>query len=224
MVVDNIVNPHMSTEVGGRSLCICWFCGHSSIHFREGKSIGEMVYSSDIHISSELASEEGAPLTEQHFETLRSAVKICNDCFDRLAESVGPLPADYLRQHARRKELQEWETADTDTHLFPWQNREFPYGCWLTGLPDIGVKSRFSSLPLGHLYECGFRFSGQLSFGKREASLLIDRFAQNEQGVHIPSGFVDHVRDSIYVDDDSFAFRLAGLKAAIFDVAIVYVK
>lgn len=199
---------------------LCWFCGEYKFPVLHGKSIGEMVYSSEIHMSQELDGTDCAP-QEHHFAAVfQSCSIICFDCIRRFLAKSPVLDAAYVERHRENYSEQLAEVASTDTGLLSWREKHFPYGCWLSGYPDIGVDKKLWSLTMSELYSRGFRLSGRIVLGEWEFNRFLDRFSVDKD-VPLPSGFVDHFTKHIHLIDSAYYQRMATIRAVVFDVSIV---
>ena|GEM_PF-7016878 len=201
---------------------LCWYCGQYRMKVVPGGlSIGEMVYSSNIINSRALVDDPFAARQEHHDAARKSNCVMCYKCLERYAFEIGTLDKEYVEQHVSNEERQEIEIVDTDTFLLPWEEKKFPFGCWLYQYPDIDVRKKFWSLSLAELYIRGFRLAGEVWFGNWEADQLLTKFTATGESVAVPEEFIEHVVATIHVDDSSFPERLAHLRAVAFDVSIM---
>lgn len=200
---------------------LCWYCGQYRMKVVPGRSIGEMVYSSHIHNSRELADGTVQDCQDHHDAAMKSTCVMCYECLQSYAFEIGALDSEYVEHHLANNESQNCEVVDSDTHLLPLQEKKFPFGCWLYQYPDIDVRKKFWSLSLAELYIRGFRLAGEVWFGNWEADQLLTKFAATGESVAVPEGFIEHVAATIHVDDSSFPGRLARLRAVAFDVSIM---
>lgn len=199
---------------------LCWFCGRKSAFTERGLSVGEIAYSSNIHVSSALAGDESAVLQPWHIATLEDGCVMCRECIRNRSRSIGELSTEYVQCHLANEKDQRDEIADTDTHLLSWRDKRYPFGCWLCGFPDIGVRQKFWSLTMGELFLLGFRLHGRISLGAWEAGLLLEKFIQNDAPAVAPKGFADHVQKMIQVECPTFANEFAKLRAVVFDISV----
>lgn len=219
------MNAHGEHTADGPEAKLCWYCGQwrTTQHVFWGETIGAMVYSSSICVSSRYAHGldllPNSPEIDLH--STYCGLKICDECVYRLARSCGTLPDSYIDEHLERDELKLTEVADFDTGLMTWQERLYPFGCWLRTYPDVNVRQRWESLDLPTLYELGFRLQGKVDFGEPEFQQFVDRFC-SEASDASPE-FFDHITKHITAPSHLLR-RLAGLRAVVFDVSIVQAK
>lgn len=207
-------------ETTKRAIC-CWMCGQwTTMKVLFGETIGAMVYSSSICVSSEFANGRNlrpAPSgVELHM--LKGGFTVCVECVNRLARLCGDVTKCYVEEHMKRHEMQLTEVADFDTGLVSTEKRNFPFGCWLKQFPDVDVRQRWKSLDLSTLFKLGYRLQGQVSFGEPEFREFVDRFC-SQSGDSSPE-FMNHLNDHISAPAH-LLHRLVGMRATIFDVSIV---
>lgn len=206
---------------------LCWYCGSRERAIAAiGNAIGNMVYSSDITPSLNMIGEYlgtfPAMTNEVNDHLLRDRMQICDECLTRLFDQVKGLPKEYIDNQLHNYDLQRSEVADFDTCLISWDDRHYPYGCWLQCFPDTDVMQKFQSLELGELFRRGLRFHGKVLFGREEFVHFLQRFAT---GTCIASHeFLEHVAEHIIISDGQSFHNFAKVRAVIYDVSIWNVK
>jgi hypothetical protein len=210
--------PNNRDEVAGR---VCWYCGLRKMQGLSGHTIGEMAYSSSIHFSSDrvCASEK---LSDSSLDSLESGLWICDTCLELCSRELPKLDSAYVEFFASERNVQEQEIADRDTFLVAWYEMSRPFGCWLTGLPEVGPRDRFFCLPIGMLYENGWRLRGRIKIEDKAARRLMQRYGGDPLNPGPSREFVNHVKTHIVFDDDEFASQLYTLRAEIFDVSVYF--
>jgi len=200
----------------------CWFCGTTNHRIKvQGNAIGNMVYSSHISASAAPLGKTFADLPTIPPRVLDHVVKdrlqICEECINSIAVRVGELPNEYVDAHLQRKAEQSPDIADVDMGLKSWRQVAQPFGCWLRDYPAIDVWEKYYSLDLGDLYQRGFRFAGEVTFGDDEFRVFLKRFAAGtSQG---SDEFFEHVSRHLVVPNELLA-QVARVRAVVYDVSI----
>ncbi|MAT13841.1 MAG: hypothetical protein CMJ46_01060 [Planctomyces sp.] len=210
---------------------LCWFCGAWRQNYWRGSSVGEMIYSSEINISSELAYGWDDTIRPCHHSAKESICVICENCARRFAAGAGLVEAEYVRQVQSHEPHQFIEEMNTDTLLnCPSQPKEYPFGCWIMHYPDIGIRLKFESLTMLELFQLGYRFRGKIHLNIPECELFFARFDIPEYSrVDVPKDFIDHIDETMDADNvyygvtnmrDGFSTRFAQLRACVYDVSV----
>ena len=211
----------VSHELVEQDSALCWFCGSYQTFYSVGRSIGEMVYSSNMNLSRERANGEIDEILDVHFESLRTKSKLCFKCLRQFLSELGSPDKLYVESQLKNEYQQFIEVIDVDTFLTHWNQNKYPFGCWISDFSDIDIKVKYQSLTIGELYSRGLRFSGELWFDPLEANQLINRYSDHSDEIPSPpEGFVDHINSIFHVDDKHFAIGLADVKAKVYDISI----
>lgn len=185
-----------------------------------GNSLGEMIYSSRIDVSQEIISGSVHNFLPCHLESFQNRLKICQKCMLLMSSQFGTLPITYVEEGKRLLREQWEETINADTGLVEWNERRYPFGCWLSCFPDLGVRQKFYSLTIIDLYERGLRFKGEIWVDVLSARQFTEKFGGCMQHSHQFHEFVDHVQEAIHVDDTDFPLRLSQVRGTVYDISI----
>ena len=126
-------------------------------------------------------------------------------------------------QNARLNEQHE-EILDNDTMRGQGLVRHLPFGCWLSGRPDVGTKYRIRSHSLSSLFECGLRLEGSVTLDSQGLKRLQSRTPMDDSGrevLSIPPEFVQNIMDAYRTNEPSLLMGIAHMRAEILDVSLV---
>ncbi len=198
---------------------LCWFCGKTNaVH--HGHCIGGIAYNSEIHISDELAIGPSlGEWTDEHRAASNDTCNICTGCIHEFNKRMS-IDDDYASQQKAFFELQQFETADIDTYLLPWQEARYPIDCCVGGYPKNGVRQRFGSLSMGQLYSFGWRLHGKIRLCEFASRNYLERFVRSGAVGCAGDEFVAHIKNHIISDYDRFYSEFYFCCGIIHDITI----
>lgn len=206
---------------------LCWFCAKWVTEYIGGNSLGEMVHSSFLYNSLELASGLQQDQTPQGILERNNRCIICEKCLATHSAKMTGLDKCYIAQQNAWLEEQREEICDDD--VMPGQGliRHLPFGCWLSGRPDEGIKSRIRSHSLVSLFEFGLRFEGSVTLASLGLKRLQSRTPTDDsvrEVESIPPEFVQNIMDAYRANEPSLIMGIAHMRAEIFDVSLMFCK
>lgn len=206
-------------------IALCWFCARA---LPEATCKSSFALGQVIHSSFFVVSEQSVHTRDLERERRSDTAFICQECIVDLLSKCTFDP-QYLSTMKAARDADDVvnERLNFDTGLCSFEEREYHFHCWFSGLVvDCGVRRFFTSRPLYELQAAGLKFHGPTPVRRAALEHFLRRFATEQRSPSLNLAAATALAESAFtvVDADLTAHLVAqftSVRAYIADVALL---